>query len=94
MLDGDLKCLVTGSNGYVGSTIANYLSQRGRVIYQLKHLTTKPPSTHNEFVLPFVLEAEIDEEIFDNKDVLIHCAYDFRWTKWEDIKRVNVDGSL
>ncbi len=94
MVGERLRCLVTGANGYVGSAITNYLSKQGRIVYRLEHLTKRPPSPHNEFIIPYVLEAEIDEMIFDNMDALIHCAYDFRWSKWKDIKRVNVEGSL
>lgn len=88
-----LRCMITGANGYVGSIIANYLREQGNTVCELRHLTTHP-FPHNECIIPYVLEAEVDERIFDHIDALVHCAYDFRWTQWADIARVNVEGSL
>ena len=85
------KFLVTGANGYVGSRVVEYLREQAYTVYELRHRIS---DEQNEFIFSYTLEEEVRESIFENVDVLIHCAYDFRWTKWEDIKRVNVDGSI
>ena len=85
MKNHNLKCVVTGANGYVGSVITNYLCNHGIIVYEFRHLRQKPPAPHTEFIIPYSLEAEVDELFFKNIDMLVHCAYDFRLSKWEDI---------
>jgi len=45
-------------------------------------------------VVPFTLGQPVSPGVFDGGDILIHCAYDFTVTRWEDIKQINVDGTL
>ena len=42
----------------------------------------------------FALPDEPEKEIFKDVDVLIHCAYDFVVSSWDEINRVNVEGGL
>lgn len=77
---------VTGARGFVGSRIANYL-ERDHKIYRYGRYGS---STDDE--IHFELGKEID---FGRTklDVLVHCAYDFSLSRWQDIERVNVRGS-
>jgi nucleoside-diphosphate-sugar epimerase len=43
--------------------------------------------------IPFSLEKGMSSSDLQGMNALIHCAYDFRATRWRDIARVNVDGS-
>jgi nucleoside-diphosphate-sugar epimerase len=45
-------------------------------------------------VVPFTLGQEPGLDAFEGADALIHCAYDFQASTWDEIKRTNVDGSL
>ncbi len=82
------KCFITGANGYLGSTLVNFFSQNSYDVFTLSRDQSK---SNNHY---FNLSEPFEGSIFENCDVLIHCAYDFRQIKWEDIKRVNVDGSI
>jgi nucleoside-diphosphate-sugar epimerase len=80
-----LKCGITGASGYVGSCIASYLRSKGIEVVELGRSGSGP--TH------FSLEEPVDAKGLEGLDFLVHCAYDFKSKRWDDIKRVNVDGS-
>jgi nucleoside-diphosphate-sugar epimerase len=86
-------CAVTGTTGYVGSVIANYFSAHG---WKVVELARRPGAAEEQsrFFVPFQL-GSVDPSLVRGRDirVLIHCAYDFRPTKWEEIHRINVEGS-
>jgi nucleoside-diphosphate-sugar epimerase len=89
-----LRCAVTGANGYVGSRISEYFAMRGWTVFEF----TRRPSPHpaaSRVHMPFQLDSSIDPCIFRDNGirVLIHCAYDFRPVRREEIQRVNVEGS-
>lgn len=88
-----LTCLVTGTTGYVGSRIVNHLRNRGNRVFELRR---RVDASHDfgKFMIPFSLEEGIDEKVFENVDAFVHCAYDFQPIKWDDIRKVNVDGSI
>jgi nucleoside-diphosphate-sugar epimerase len=85
---GNKICAITGSNGYVGGCLKNYFAARG---WEVRELTRcpKPGSTG----IPFQLGAETSSSALANVHALIHCAYDFRPLRREEIHAVNVDGS-
>jgi len=87
-----IRCAVTGAKGYVGSCIVNYLRKNGLVVYEMGRSSKE--STPKKYFIPFSLEKEVSQRIFRNVDVLIHCAWDFKQIEWEDIRKVNVEGSL
>lgn len=88
------RCAVTGATGYVGSRISEYFATHGWSVFEF----TRRPSTHRApsvAHVPFLLGSPIDPRVFRESgiQVLIHCAYDFRLSKWEEIRRVNIEGS-
>jgi nucleoside-diphosphate-sugar epimerase len=85
------KCLLTGSNGYVGGVIKDHLSSRGWAIYELRR-SVSDGSPEN--IIPYVLGEDIDPTVFKGVDVLIHCAYDFSISDRKKVWEVNVKGSL
>lgn len=96
MVAGETACAITGASGYIGKKISDYFLQNGWIVYKLKH-TLGGSDSEGPFVLPLSLGEEVPEAIrsaFKRVAVLIHCAYDFRLTRAEDIWRVNVDGCL
>jgi len=90
-----LRCAVTGTTGYVGSRISEYLAGHGWTVFEF----ARRPSHHSpqgSIHVPFQLESPVEPAIFQVNGirVLIHCAYDFQLVKWDEIHRVNVDGSI
>jgi len=83
-----LVCAITGSNGYVGGCVKNYFAARG---WEIRELTRRPkPGTHG---IKFQLGDEVSPAALADVDVLVHCAYDFKPLRWEEIRAVNVAGA-
>lgn len=80
-----MKCYLTGSNGYVGSRIHAALMAANHDVIELKRQNTSTP---------FELGKPVSSTLFSNGDALVHCAYDFSARSWEEIERVNVQGSI
>jgi nucleoside-diphosphate-sugar epimerase len=72
---------VTGASGLLGSYLVQELQRRGHTVLPL----SRPR---------FALGESIAPDIFLGVEALIHCAYDFQAFGWQEIKRVNVDGSI
>lgn len=87
------SCAVTGAGGYVGSRIVRHFRANGWRVRELRH-DRQARDVDRTDLLPFFLEREPDERDLRDIDALVHCAYDFRPTRWDDIVRVNVDGSI
>lgn len=85
-----LKCYITGTSGYVGSVLKNYLSKQGLDIFSL----VRSNDHYSEKDIYFNLREKFNAANFSNCDVLIHCAYDFKATSWQDIKSKNIDPSI
>lgn len=81
-------CAVTGSNGYVGSCVKNYLSARG---WEILELVRRPPA--DSAARPFQLGADISGAALVGVNALVHCAYDFKPLRWPEIRAVNVAGT-
>jgi len=86
------RCAITGTTGYIGGYLSRYLQDRGMQIIALRR--TAPGEALSGNVVPFTLGQTVSPDVFDGVDTLIHCAYDFTVNRWEDIKRINVDGTL
>ena len=81
-------CAITGSNGYVGGGIKNYFAARG---WEILELTRQPqPGPRG---IKFQLGAEISPASLAGVNALVHCAYDFKPLRWDEIRAVNVDGT-
>jgi nucleoside-diphosphate-sugar epimerase len=82
---------VTGANGYVGSRICRRLAAMGCEVVALAR-TAPPESTH----VPWSLNDEVSPQLFRSLkiDALVHCAYDFSPMHWNEIRRINVEGSV
>ena len=82
-------CAITGSNGYVGGCLKNYFAARG---WEIRELTRRPgPGAR---AVTFQLGVEISPQALAGVNALVHCAYDFQPLRWEEIRAVNVDGTL
>jgi len=81
-------CAISGSNGYVGGCLKNYLGARG---WEVLELTRRPAPGAR--AVAFRLGAEISPRALAGADALVHCAYDFQPLSWEEIHAVNVEGT-
>ena len=93
MNNGKRKCIISGTSGFVGSRIKNWFLKNDWEVYELKH-TVQNGNASNKYLIPYSLGDKFDDKIFNNIEVFVHCAYDFKQTKWEDIFNVNVNGSI
>jgi nucleoside-diphosphate-sugar epimerase len=81
-------CAITGSNGYVGGCIKNYFAAHG---WEILELTRQPrPGSRG---IKFQLGDEIPPASLTGVSALVHCAYDFRPLRWDEICAVNVTGT-
>jgi nucleoside-diphosphate-sugar epimerase len=81
-------CAITGSNGYVGGCLKNYLAAHG---WEILELTRQPkPGTR---AVAFQLGVEISPQTLACVNALVHCAYDFKPLRRDEIRAVNVDGT-
>ena len=80
-----MRCAITGSTGYVGSVVSRYFSSQGWEVLPLGRRGTG---------IAWDLSADPRTIPWRNVDALVHCAYDFHRLAWDEIRRVNVDGSI
>ncbi|MGA8261669.1 MAG: NAD-dependent epimerase/dehydratase family protein [Arenicellales bacterium] len=81
-------CAITGSHGYLGGCLRDYLAARGWGILEF----TRQPQAGTQAVR-FRLGEDISPQSFANAAALVHCAYDFAPLRWSEIHSVNVQGS-
>lgn len=89
------RCAITGTNGYLGSRLARAVEKEGWIVYRLTRQKSEAGES-NQFSVPFSLSSGAPADFFKDEsiDTLIHCAYDFRLTRWSDIYAQNVEGSV
>ena len=84
------KCAITGAAGYVGSAIRSYFVSQGWEIVELGRRRSSQAANH----IYYDLTSDPGSIPWEGIDALVHCAYDFHLTNWEDVQRVNVEGSI
>jgi dihydroflavonol-4-reductase len=92
----DLKVAITGLNGFLGGVIGNHLSEQFDVI----GCGSKPSNLNIKSKLTFITghfqNEDVQLKLFQNTDVLIHCAATIylHYKESEKVYRVNVTDSL
>ena len=81
-------CAITGSNGYVGSCLKNHFAAHG---WEILELVRQPKPGAN--AVKFQLGNDISPASLAGVTALVHCAYDFKPLRWEEIRTVNVAGT-
>jgi len=80
---------VTGAAGYLGSLAARRLEAAGWDVIPLVH----HPRPGDGRARLYDASGPVPDGLLDGVDLLLHCAYDFRVLREDDIWRVNVDGA-
>jgi nucleoside-diphosphate-sugar epimerase len=81
-------CAITGAGGYVGGCLKDYFTRHG---WEILELTRQPKPGAR--AVAFQLGAEISPSSLAGVTALVHCAYDFKPLRWEEIRAVNVEGT-
>ena len=81
-------CAITGAGGYVGGCLKNFFAARG---WEILELTRRPKPGAR--AVAFQLGAEIPPPALAGVVALVHCAYDFKPLRWDEIRAVNVEGT-
>ncbi len=87
------KCIISGTSGFVGSHIKSYFLKNDWEVFELKH-TVQNGNINNKYLIPYSLGDNVDGKIFNDIEVFVHCAYDFKQSTWENISNTNVKGSI
>jgi nucleoside-diphosphate-sugar epimerase len=86
-----MKCLITGSSGYVGSRIADYCRKHGWEVVELRRLRVgEHASSH---LVPYALGDTPDDSSFHGGQALIHCAWDMTLIDWREMQATNIEGT-
>ena len=81
-------CAITGTGGFVGGYLKDYFVRHG---WEMLELTRRPkPGTR---AVAFQLGAEISPSSLAGVTALVHCAYDFKPLRREEVHAVNVEGT-
>ncbi len=81
-------CAITGSNGYVGSCLKKHFAANGWEVLELTRQLK--PSAH---AVKFQLGEDISPAALAGAAALVHCAYDFKPLREDEIRSVNVAGT-
>ena len=87
-LNGSPTCVVTGANGYVGAAITKHLRARNWNV--IPWTRQRQSSSQGEV---YRLGEDVNPDSLRGVRALVHCAYDFKPRKWDEISAVNVLGS-
>jgi nucleoside-diphosphate-sugar epimerase len=79
---------LTGATGYLGGRLRRRFEALGWKVLPLVRNPTALPGA-----VRFRLGDRVSPSIFAGTQALIHCAYDFGVTRYDDIIRVNVEGT-
>jgi nucleoside-diphosphate-sugar epimerase len=82
---------VTGSTGYLGSSLVAALRSRGLDVVEFRHRRGDAP--HDGAVRQMDLGGPLDSDIFEGVTCLIHAAWDLRETDSQLAWNRNVEGS-
>ena len=81
---------ITGARGFIGSELTMLLRERGHEVVPLTRTRPAGELSH----IPFALERVPGPAALRDLDVLVHAAYDFRYSNPEEHRSRNIQGSI
>ncbi len=89
-------CVVSGASGLVGREVAAHLVRAGWHVRAWRNSATPATSSNIEWHQVRLGDTPVAdmERLFAGADAFIHCAWDLNVSSWDDIKRVNTNGSI
>ncbi|MBL7882754.1 MAG: NAD-dependent epimerase/dehydratase family protein [Bacteroidia bacterium] len=85
------KIIITGANGFIGEHLVKHFSAIGYHIIALVRSLPQYKVTSVDYVL-YDMNDSVKEEVFNNADALIHCAY-VRYDKNKNADLINLKGT-
>ncbi len=88
MTDSGIRTVaITGSSGYLGGLLRDRLVEDGLRVISLSRTNIGSESRR------YVIEESPSPDLLSDVDALVHCAYDMKVRREQDIWAVNVEGS-
>lgn len=85
------RVAITGAKGYIGGCLSRFLESKN---YDVCRLCRQCLPSERASCKCFNLAESSDFEYLVGVDVLVHCAYDFSPITLEDVRRINLEGTL
>ena len=87
------RIVITGANGFVGSSLANKLLKSGNEVTCLVRSGSNTKLLENKKNILYINYKNVNEikEIIKDKDVLIHTAALTRARNWSKFQKINID---
>ncbi len=82
------KCVISGSNGYLGKQLSSIFKKAGWKVVELSSSNTK-----EQFNFDLKNVENFKYDLLENCNLLIHTAYDFSTSNFEKSFSINVNGS-
>lgn len=81
-----MRCLITGTSGYVGSMLASAFERKGIDVVRLQRRA-------GPGAIPYELGKPIDISVLRDADCLVHCAWDMQAVTDAENTLTNIEGS-
>ena len=87
MSNASKTCLVVGGRGYLGGELISYLQKAGWRAISASRRSKEPGD------IAYSLGGEFPPGALEGIDAIVHCAYDFAPSTWNEIEEKNVQGT-
>ncbi len=88
-----MRVAVTGARGYAGSHIVEGIERRGHEVVELVRRFS-PNAIRHQLIFDLREGISVESLRGEGIEALVHVAYDFRPTTYEEIRRVNYEGTV
>jgi nucleoside-diphosphate-sugar epimerase len=85
-------CAITGVNGFLGASVSRRMQASGWTVRGIQRRRNQENEDGADIPC-FRLGERLDPAWLADVDVLIHCAYDFGVTSWQEISEINIVGT-
>ena len=88
-------CVVSGASGLVGREVVAQLVRSGHDVRAWRSSASSAASPNDQYQqVRLATPIAVVEPLFAGVDAFVHCAWDLQVSSWDEIERVNVDGSI